>query len=85
MLSLKYVLDVKTISKKVRNLDRKQRRHQAKQIRKNKREDVLQRKRSIGTENASPHVLVSEFIAYIFACVGLKMFIVACIIKSLIK
>lgn len=55
-------VNVKSISKKSKSLDKKQRRHQAKQIRKNKRVEVLEKKRKIGTENSAPHVVVRIFI-----------------------
>lgn len=50
---------MKSLSKKSKSLDKQQRRHQAKQIRKNKRVEVLEKKRKIGTENSAPHVIVS--------------------------
>ena len=59
-------IEVKSLTKKNRSLDKQQRRHQAKQIRKNKREDVLGRKRKLGTEHSPPHVIVSVFVITTF-------------------
>ena len=52
-------VDVKSLSKKNKNLDKQQRRHQAKQVRKNKREEALEKKRKLGTEHSPPHLIVS--------------------------
>jgi len=55
--SFKGRVDVKGISKKNKQLDRQQRRHQAKQLRKNKRNEVIEQKRQLGTDHAPPHVI----------------------------
>jgi len=55
--SFKGRVDVKGITKKNRQLDRQQKRHQAKMIRKNKRDEVLDQKRQLGAEDSPPHVI----------------------------
>jgi len=55
--SYKGRVDVKGIAKKNKQLDKQQRRHQAKQIRKNKRNEVIEQKRQLGTDQAPPHVI----------------------------
>ena len=51
-------VDVKSLSRKNKSLDKQQRRHQAKQVRKNKREEVLEKKRKFGTDSSPPHLIV---------------------------
>jgi len=55
--SFKGRVDVKGITKKNRQLDKQQKRHQARQIRKNKREEVIEQKRQLGAEDSPPHVI----------------------------
>lgn len=50
-------VDVKNVTKKKKELDKQQRRHQARQIRKNKREEVIEKKRKLGVDRAPPHVI----------------------------
>lgn len=50
-------VDVKNVLKKKKDLDKQQRRHQAKMIRKNKREEVIENKRKLGIDQAPPHVI----------------------------
>ena len=51
-------VDVKSLSRKNKSLDKQQRRHQAKQVRNNKRGEVLEKKRKLGTESSPPHLIV---------------------------
>jgi len=55
--SYKGRVDVKTAGKKNRQLDKQQRRHQARMIRKNKRDEVIEQKRQLGSDDAPPHVI----------------------------
>lgn len=51
------------MSRKSKTLDKRQKRHQAKQIRKNKRDETMEKKRRVGTEHTPPRVIVS-FVFY---------------------
>ena len=57
-------VDIKNLSRKNKTLDKQQRRHKARQVRKNKREEVLEMKRKVGTEHSPPHLIVRNHIIY---------------------
>lgn len=50
-------VDIKAVTKKRKDLDKQQRRHKAMQIRKNKRDEVIEKKRKLGIDQAPPHVI----------------------------
>ena len=53
-------VDLKGTTRKNKSLDKQQRRHQAKQIRKNQRDATLDQKRGLGTTTSAPHIIVSR-------------------------
>ncbi|XP_065669773.1 pre-rRNA-processing protein TSR1 homolog isoform X2 [Hydra vulgaris] len=61
-------VELKLIPKKNKELDRKQRRHQINQIRKNKRENIIEKKRKINSESYAPHVIAVLSLSPVCSC-----------------
>lgn len=61
-------VDVKALSRKSKTLDKRQKRHQAKQIRKNKRDETMEKKRRVGTEHTPPRVIAVFPLSQLCSC-----------------